>query len=104
MQGVQSRGDVQGAREGIRRRCEVNSREVVQGVQSRGDVQGRERGGGLTSTPERSCRGPVQRGRTAVREGRRSEVHSREVAREGSCPERGHHEVMSGRSYNMTQE
>ena len=36
---------------------EVHSREVVQGVQSRGDVQGRERGGGLMSTPERSCRG-----------------------------------------------
>ena len=51
----------------------------MQGDQSRRDVQGRERGGGLRSTPERSCRGPVKRERAGAREGRRSEVHSREV-------------------------
>ena len=34
----------------------------MQGDQSRRDVQGRERGGGLRSTPERSCRGSSPEG------------------------------------------
>ena len=43
-------------------------------------MQGRGKGGGLRSTPERSCRGEGGRSTPAgAREGRRSEVHSREV-------------------------
>ena len=50
-------------------------------------MQGQGRGEGLRSTPERSCRGeggeevrgPHPRGRAGAREGRRCEVHSREV-------------------------